>query len=77
MGAVGVHLDDHVVAVLQRPAEPGDVGAAEPRLFCPVHDLDVPVGLRELVREVPRAVGAVIVDHQQVRVGDGFPDPAA
>ena len=74
--AVGVHLDDHVVAVLQRPAEAGDVGAAEARLLCPVHDLDVRVGLRELVGEVPGAVGAVIVDHQQVRVGDGFPDPA-
>src|SRR5262249_62143230 len=74
--AVGVHLDDHVVAALERPGEAGDIGAAKPRLFGPVHDLHVLVGLGQLVREVPGAVGTVVVDHQHVRVGDGLPDPA-
>src|SRR5206468_6983568 len=65
--AVRVHLDDHVVTALERPAEPRDVGLAQARLVGPVHDLYVRIGLGQLVGQVPGPVRAVVVHDQQVR----------
>ncbi len=55
--AVGVHLDDHVVRLLLRPAEPGDVRRAESFLAGPVQHLDVVVGDGEFVGDGTGAVG--------------------
>ena len=65
-----------VVAALQRPAEPGDVRLAQAGLLGPVHDLDVRVGLGQLVGDVAGAIRAVVVHHQQVGLGQRCPDPA-
>jgi hypothetical protein len=67
MRAVRVHLDDHVVTALQRPAEPRDVGLAQACLVGPVHHLHVRVGLGQLVGQVTGSVRAVVVHDQQVR----------
>ena len=72
--SVGVHLHERAVAAIQRPAEAGQVGGAEPGLLRPVQHLNVLVGQRELVRQVAGAVRAVVVDDQQIRVGHGRPN---
>ena len=74
--AVRVHLHDHVVTALQRPAEPGDVSLAQARLFRPVQDLYVRVGLGQLVGDVTGAIRAVVVHHEQVSLRQRGPDPA-
>ena len=76
MRAVRVHLHDHAVTALEGPAEPGDVCLAQARLLRPVHDLDVRIGLGQLVRDVAGAVRAVVVHDQQVGLGQRGPDPA-
>jgi hypothetical protein len=67
--AVGVHLDEHVVAALQPPAEAGQVGAAEALLPDPVQDVHLVVLGREAVSDLAGAVGAGVVDDQHVRGG--------
>src|SRR5262249_34210210 len=57
----------HVVAALERPAEPGDIGLAQARLAGPVHDLHVRVGFGQLIGEVAGPVRAAVVHDQQIR----------
>ncbi len=75
MRAVRVHLHDDVIAALQGPGEARDVGLAQPGFLGPVHDVHVRIGLSELLSQVARAVRAVVIDDQQVRVWRRLPDP--
>ena len=72
---VGVHLDERVVALLERPGEPVEVGRAQTLLAGAVEDVDLVVGLGQLVGELAGAVGRVVVEDADVDLGDGTPDP--
>ena len=72
VAAVGVHLDEHRVLAAQAPGKPGQVGGAQTVLGRAVHDVHpVGVGERQLVGELAGAVGAAVVDDQNVHVGLG------
>ena len=75
MRAVGVHLDDDVVAVLERPVEAGEVGGAEALLALAVQHVDVVVGGGEPSAIAAGAVGAVVVGDEDVGLGDGGAEP--
>ena len=64
--AVGVHLHEDVVAGVEAPLEAGDVRRAQAGLARPVQDVDLAVLGGDAVRQLPRAVGAVVVDNQDV-----------
>src|SRR5690606_37852697 len=66
--AVGVHLHEHRVAVLEPPPETGDVGGTETVLLGAVQHRDALVGGGEFVGEVTGAVGAAVVDDEDVGV---------
>src|SRR5262249_42951671 len=76
MRAVGILLDEHLVAVFQPPGEASDVGRAEAGLARAVHYVDVRIRSRQLVRDLAGPVRAAVVDHEYVRVRNGRPDPA-
>ncbi len=76
VGAVGVHLDEDVVPALQAPGERADVGDTEPRLGPAVQDVHARVAGGELVRQLARAVRALVVDDQDVGLGNGGAQPA-
>ena len=66
MREVGVHLEDEVVAVLERPLEPGDVRPSQAILRHPVQHVHPRLVRRELVGQLPGAVGRVVVHHQDL-----------
>jgi len=76
VGAVGVHLDEGVVAAVQAPAEAGEVGHAEALLRGAVQHVDLGVGGGELVGDVTGAVRRAVVEHEDVRPGHGGTDAA-
>jgi hypothetical protein len=68
---VGVHGDEHVGAVGQRPREAGAVGVTEAGLgLASQHRDAAEVGV-DLLGQFGGAVGAVVVDHEHVGVGCG------
>ncbi len=71
VGEVRVHLEEAVVALFEALLERLDVRRPETELARAVHHLDVLVLRRDRVREVTRPVGRVVVDDQQVRLGEG------
>src|ERR1019366_7126372 len=76
VGAIGIHLHDRAVPVLNGPAEPGDIGRAEPVFPGPVQHVDAGVLRRELVSEFPGAVRAVVIHDQQVSIRHRAANPA-
>ena len=66
MRAVGVHLDEQLVARAEPPGEPREVGRPEPVLLRAVQDVDVLVGGRTAIGEIARAVRGVVVDDEDV-----------
>ena len=77
MAAVGIHLHQHGVAALEAPVERRQVGRAQTVLGGAVHDVDaVAVRRGRLVGEPTGAVGAPVVDDEDVDVGAGFAHPA-
>ena len=70
VAAVGVHLDQHRVLATQTPREAGQVRRAQTVLGGAVHDVHaVRVGQGQLVGQLAGAVGAAVVDDQDVHVG--------
>ena len=69
VGAVGVHLADHVVAGVERHPEAVQVGRAQAGLVGAVQDRDLRVGGGEPVGDVAGAVGRAVVDDEDVDVG--------
>ena len=68
--AVGVHLDEHRVLPTQTPGESGQVRRAQAVLGGAVHDVGaIGIGRRQFVGELAGAVGAAVVDDEQVHVG--------
>ena len=66
MGEVRIHLEDQVVAALQRPAKPGQVGLPQARPS-PAGAARAPAGRRRhLVGQLPGAVGRIVVHHQHL-----------
>ena len=77
VAAVGVHLDQHRVLATQAPGKPGQIRRAQSVLACAVHHVHpVRVGQRQLVGELAGAVGAAVVDDQNVHVGARSVHPA-
>ena len=69
MGQIGVDLDHHVVAEGEAGGEGLAVRAPEPHLAGPAQDID-PADLgRERLGLLGRAVGALVVDHDDVAAG--------
>ena len=68
---VGVHLEDVVVAPLQRPFESGDVGGAQPQLALALHQMQAAfhVAFHQAFHDVGRAVGAAVVDDEHFEAG--------
>jgi DNA polymerase (family 10) len=64
VGEVGIHLDDALGPVLERPAEAGDVGGTEPFLSRSVQDGDVRQFRGEAIRQLARAVRRRVVDDE-------------
>ena len=54
---VGIHLADHVVALVERPGEPVQVGGAEATLGCAVQHVHPRVCLGQLVGDPAGAIG--------------------
>jgi hypothetical protein len=69
VGQVGVHLDEHVVAPLEPPSEARPVGRTKAGLGRSAQHLDRAEAGGGSLGEVGRAVGAAIVDHQDVASG--------
>jgi hypothetical protein len=69
--AVGIDLDDEVVATLSRDGEAREVGAAEPVFRGAVQHGDGGVGCGRGIHEVARAVRAAVVDDEHVGLGYG------
>ena len=69
MGEVRVHLDHQLGALVERLAEAGDVGAAEPLFVRAVQHFHVRVPLRQPVGEAPGPVGRVVVNDQDHVLG--------
>ena len=70
MGEVDVHRHDDVVALVEGDGEALPVGAAEALLAGPAKSLIWPELGGRLLDELGGAVGAVVVDDQDVGVGD-------
>jgi len=68
---VRVHLEEAVVPLDEALLERLDVCGAKPQLARPVHDANVLVLCRDAVGQIARAVGRVVVDDHQVRLGVG------
>lgn len=66
--SVGVHLHHCAEALVQGPAEPGDVRCPESLLLGAVQHVDVSVCCRQLIRDRPGAVWTVVVHHKHVGV---------
>ena len=66
MRPVGVHQDQELVAAPQPESKAGHAGAPQAELGRPVDDVNPRVGLGEEVRDRPRAVRRVVVDHEGV-----------
>ncbi len=69
MGEVGVGLEDEVVAALERPGEPRQIGPSQARLLFTVEHVDPRIGGRELVRQLAGAVRGAVVHHQDLQAG--------
>ena len=69
MAEVGVHLEDQVVPVLERPAEAREVGLPQPGLARPVQHVDPRLGGGQLVGQLAGAVGRIVVHDQHVELG--------
>ena len=65
---VGVHLEDVVIAVIERPLESCDVGGAEAQLAAALHDEEAVGKLRvdEMMHYLGCSVGASVVDDEDV-----------
>ena len=69
MREVGVHLDDVVIAMLQRPFEPGNVGGAEAQLASALHQMHtLGVLANEFAHDGGSAVGRTVVNHKHVEL---------
>ncbi len=66
VGEVGVHLHQRLVALGQAELEALPVGAAEPGLGRPAQHLDAAQLVGQGLGQIGRAVGAVVVDHEDV-----------
>jgi hypothetical protein len=71
---VGVHLDHHPGAAVQRDPEPVEVRAAQALLPGPVVDVDPRVVRREAVGQVAGPIGRAVVDDEQRGPGEGVED---
>ena len=71
VGEVDVHRHDDVVALVEGDGEALAVGAAETLLARPAQQLDLTVVGRHLLDQGGGAVRAVVVDDEDVGVGDG------
>src|SRR2546430_132559 len=69
MGEIGVHLDDRVGPVLQGVPEAGDVRAAETELARSMEDMECGYLAGELFGDLARAIGRVVIDDQNMRLG--------
>ena len=71
MREVGVHLHHPLPAVglAQRALKRGQVGSAQALLPGAVHDPDVRIGGRDLIREHAGTVGGAVIHDQQRRLG--------
>jgi hypothetical protein len=65
---VDVHRHDHVVALVESQCEALPVGAAQPLLAGAAQQLDLPEFAGDLLDQVAGAVGAVVVDDDDVNV---------
>ena len=75
MRQVGVHLDQYLVAALESPAEAVAVRGAEAhRAEAPEHRDVGRMSLRRGLGEIGGAVGAAVVDDEQLRIGYRDPD---
>ena len=66
MGAVGIHLDEDVVAVVQTPVEPGKVSGTEAFLALAMHDENVIVCRRQTVRDLTGAVRRIVIGDENI-----------
>ena len=67
VGEVGIHLEDILIVALQGPLEAGDVSRAKTQLACPLYHEQAVTKLRhERFHDVGGAVGAVVVDNQNI-----------
>jgi hypothetical protein len=64
MRKICIHLQEQVVPAFEPPAEPGDVGRAEPELARPVDDVDPGILRDHPVDDVAGAVGRAVVDEE-------------
>ena len=76
VGEVRVHFAHHLGAVLDRPPKAGGIGGAETLLRAAMQDM-YPSVARQLVGDIARSVGRVVVDNQKLRalLGDACCDP--
>jgi len=75
VGAIGVHLHQNVIAGGEAPLEAGDVGGAEAFFAFTVQNVHLLVLGGYAVGKLSRAVRAVVINHQDVRLRHCGPQP--
>src|SRR5699024_6930471 len=66
VGAVGVHLAENLITVLDAPLETGQVGPTEAALTFAVQHVDAGVVFGHLIRQLPGTVRRVVVDNEEI-----------
>ena len=62
MGAVGIHLTDHVVILIKPPPETSDIRCAQAFFPLAVQDMDMGIIGCHLVGKITSAIGAIVID---------------
>ena len=66
MGEIGIHLEHEVEAMLERPAEAGNVGPPQPLLGSPVQAVNPRLPGSHLIGQLAGAIGRGVVHHQDL-----------
>ena len=66
MGAVGIHLTDHVVILIKPPPETSDIRCTQSLFTLAVQDMDMGIIGCHLVGKITGAIGAIVIDDQDV-----------
>jgi len=66
VGEIGIHLDDKVVALLQSPLEPRDIGATQTVLRRAGEKVEARFGGRGLLDPATGSIGGTIINDQDL-----------
>src|SRR5690625_3486055 len=71
MGGIGVHLDDDLIAALERPAKTRDIGLTQALFPGPMEHGNCRILFRQFLGEVAGSVGGSVINDEDIRIWDG------